>query len=145
METTSKELIGIFCPVGFQVSRLHRIQSDEVWHFYLGGAMTVVELTTSGAKLTTLGPDVLGTSGALLSFVSQRPRQSYHVRVFATCLGSPQKVQYVVKAGTWFGSFPNEGTPYSLVGCTVAPGFSFEVCYCLQLIVTFGSRIENDA
>ena len=40
--------------------------------------------------------------------------------------GEPQKVQYVVKAGTWFGSFPNAGTEYSLVGCTVAPGFAFE-------------------
>ena len=35
-------------------------------------------------------------------------------------------VQYVVKAGTWFGSFPNEGTEYSFVGCTVSPGFEFE-------------------
>jgi len=45
------------------VSRLHRIQSDEVWHFYAGGPMTVVELTAQGAKLTVLGPDVLGDKG----------------------------------------------------------------------------------
>ncbi|KAH8057022.1 hypothetical protein JL722_7248 [Aureococcus anophagefferens] len=35
-------------------------------------------------------------------------------------------VQYTVKAGTWFGSFPNAGSAYSFVGCTVAPGFEFE-------------------
>ena len=61
--------------------------------------MTVVELVDGTAKCTTLGQDVLAES--------------------------PQVVQYVVKANTWFGSFPNDGTPYSLVGCTVAPGFDF--------------------
>ena len=37
-----------------------------------------------------------------------------------------EKVQYAVKAGTWFGSYANEGSAYSLVGCTVARGFDFE-------------------
>jgi len=80
------------------VSRLHRIRADEVWHFYLGGPMTVVELVDGAAKCTTLGHDVL----------------------------DGQLVQYTVKAGTWFGSFPNAGSAYSFVGCTVAPGFEFE-------------------
>ena len=31
--------------------------------------------------------------------------------------------QYVVPAGTWFGSYSTGA--YSLVGCTVAPGFDF--------------------
>ena len=81
------------------VSRLHRINSDEVWHFYLGGSMTVVELddATKSAKLTVLGHDILGG----------------------------EVVQYVVRAGTWFGSYSNEGSAYSFVGCTVAPGFEF--------------------
>jgi len=47
----------------------------------------------------------------------------------ATVLGpnitDGQLVQYVVKAGVWFGSFPNEGTKFSFVGCTVSPGFDF--------------------
>ena len=83
-----------------QVSRLHRIKSDEVWHFYLGGPMTVVELGEPGtpAKLTVLGQDILGG----------------------------QSVQYTVKANTWFGSYTNDQTDFSLVGCTVAPGFEFQ-------------------
>ena len=43
-----------------------------------------------------------------------------HYRV--TKLGSDilagEKVQYTVKAGTWFGSYSNEGSEYSFVGCT---------------------------
>jgi predicted cupin superfamily sugar epimerase len=34
--------------------------------------------------------------------------------------------QAVVPAGKWFGSKPIEQNSYSLVGCTVAPGFDFE-------------------
>ena len=37
-----------------------------------------------------------------------------------------QAVQHVVRAGTWFGSYPNDGSAFSFVGCTVAPGFEFE-------------------
>ena len=37
-----------------------------------------------------------------------------------------EHVQHTVKAGIWFGSYPNEGTPFSFVGCTVAPGFEFD-------------------
>lgn len=80
------------------VSRLHRIASDEVWHFYLGGPFTVVELKPDGSSdHVVLGADV----------------------------SSGQRLQHVVTAGTWFGAHPNPGTDYSLVGCTVAPGFDF--------------------
>jgi predicted cupin superfamily sugar epimerase len=87
------------------ISRLHRIVSDEVWHFYFGSSITIVELdeTTGGFKKTILGP---GASQG----------------------NWKEQLQYVVKGGTWFGSYPNV-TPgsdeFSLVGCTVSPGFEF--------------------
>lgn len=37
-----------------QKSKLHRIKSDELWHFYAGDALVVVELTASGIKETLL-------------------------------------------------------------------------------------------
>ena len=33
--------------------------------------------------------------------------------------------QFVVPAGTWFASEPGKESAFSLVGCTVAPGFDF--------------------
>ena len=36
-----------------------------------------------------------------------------------------QKFQHAVPAGCWFGAYPEPGTEFSLVGCTVAPGFDF--------------------
>lgn len=79
-------------------SRLHRIKSDELWHFYAGGPVTVAQISPEGkVTRTTLGPD----------------------------LGAGQKFQHAVPAGCWFGAYPAPGTAFALVGCTVAPGFDF--------------------
>ena len=79
-------------------SHLHRIRSDEAWHFHLGGPRRLVELAPDGGvRDTTLGADP----------------------------AAGHRLQHVVPAGTWFGAEPLPGSPYSLVGCTVAPGFDF--------------------
>jgi predicted cupin superfamily sugar epimerase len=74
----------------------------------IGGPMTVVELTEEGgAKLTVLGNDILTESGALKC--TQNNKQTHNQSIFY--LSPPdeiQHVQYNVKAGTWFGSYPNE-------------------------------------
>ena len=80
-------------------SALHRIKSDEIWHFYAGDALEVIEIDPSG-KLT-------------LTNVGSHIDQS-------------QCFQYTVKAGHWFGSRVKAGGSFSLVGCTVAPGFDFQ-------------------
>ena len=42
-------------------------------------------------------------------------------------LESGHILQHVVQAGDWFGAYPSSGPlGYSLVGCTVVPGFEFE-------------------
>ena len=81
-----------------QASRLHRIKSDEVWHFYSGGPLAVARISPEGrAEETILGRDV----------------------------AAGQKLQHVVPAGCWFGAYPVGGAKFSLAGCTVAPGFDF--------------------
>lgn len=84
---------------GHHFSALHRIQADEVWHFYAGDPLEVfVIYPESGAlDIIRLGPD---------------PE-------------ADEVFQAVVPAGAWFGSRPVAGAVYSLVGCTVAPGFDF--------------------
>ena len=80
-------------------SALHRIKSDEIWHFYLGEPLEIVEIDGQGNwHSTLLGPD----------------------------LSAGQKLCHVVKAGNWFGSRAAFGSRFSLVGCTVTPGFDFQ-------------------
>ena len=82
-----------------QFSALHRIKSDEVWHFYEGDPLEIWEIDQSGSlKCTRLG---------------NNPKNGEN-RV------------YVVKAGNWFGSRPAPESAFSLVGCSVAPGFDFQ-------------------
>ncbi|MCK8492216.1 cupin domain-containing protein [Spirosoma sp. RP8] len=80
------------------VSALHRIQADEIWHFYAGGPLDVFVIDPTG-ELTVIR---LGNK-----------------------LEQGDVFQAVVPAGCWFGSKPAEGSAFSLVGCTVAPGFDF--------------------
>lgn len=80
-----------------QFSALHRIRSDEVWHFYAGDAV----------ELTGIDP-----SGTLLQW-----------RLGAVEEGDSPQV--VVPAGVWFGARCAAGGEYALCGCTVAPGFDF--------------------
>jgi len=79
-------------------SALHRIKQDEVWHFYDGGPLCVTSIAPDGVLTTvTLGRDV----------------------------AAGEVPQAVVPAGHIFGSRPRDAGTFSLVGCTVAPGFDF--------------------
>jgi len=79
-------------------SAFHRIRSDELWHFYAGDALEVIEIDEQGKLIvTSLGSDA--ANGELF--------------------------QHLVPAGRWFASRVKDGGSYSLVGCTVAPGFDF--------------------
>jgi predicted cupin superfamily sugar epimerase len=81
-----------------QVSSLHRLESDEIFHFYLGDPVTMLQLHPSGdSEVLTLGQDIAGG----------------------------HRLQVVVPRGTWQGSLLNEGGEFALMGCTVAPGFEY--------------------
>ncbi len=80
-----------------QVSAWHRVDADEVWHYYAGAplVLTLSPPDGVGAKSLHLGSDLMA---------GQRP-------------------QAVVPAG-WWQAAESLGA-FSLVGCTVAPGFDF--------------------
>lgn len=79
-----------------QVSRWHLINSDEIWHFYAGNAL---ELFSYDPQAQQLERHVLGN-----------PLDS-HTSVA------------IIKAGHWQAARPLGN--YSLLGCSVAPGFEF--------------------
>jgi predicted cupin superfamily sugar epimerase len=90
--------IYFLLPMG-AFSALHRVSSDEVWHFYDGDPLELTTITSGGILETmTLGRD----------------------------LEAGQRPQFVVPAGVWQAAKPTEEKiGYTLVGCTVAPGFDF--------------------
>lgn len=83
-------------------SALHRIASDEVWHFYAGQPLDIEILHPDGRHETI----PLGNDPA-----------------------SGRMFQAMAPAGCWFGARLADGAPadgFTLVGCTVAPGFDFQ-------------------
>jgi predicted cupin superfamily sugar epimerase len=80
-------------------SALHRLPADETWHHYLGDPLSMLLLAPDGTSSTpVLGPDVL----------------------------AGQHVQLTVPAGTWMGARVADGGSWTLFGCTMAPGFTYD-------------------
>lgn len=78
------------------ISHFHRLSSDEGWHFHMGAPLKVIEITTQGKLIET----IMGNK-----------------------LIEGQQLQHFVPAGHWFAS--TSLGDFSLVGCSVAPGFDF--------------------
>jgi predicted cupin superfamily sugar epimerase len=79
------------------VSHFHRIKSDEIWYFHAGSPLVVHTLTDEGHTQHLVGNDLL----------------------------AGQTPQLLVPKDTIFGSSVLEKDSYSLVSCSVAPGFDF--------------------
>lgn len=79
-------------------SEMHMLEVDEMYHFYLGDPVEMLQLyPDGGSALFTLGQDV----------------------------EAEQHVQLLVPAGTWQGARLAAGGRFALMGCTLTPGFDF--------------------
>jgi hypothetical protein len=84
--------------VGEQVSRFHRLKSDEIWHFYLGSQLIIHILDhKSGYEKITVGND----------------------------LNNGELPQLIIQKEKYFSAEVSDKNSFSLIGCTVAPGFDF--------------------
>ena len=79
-----------------EVSRWHRVRSEEIWHFYEGAPLELLQLTPTGADLRRI---VLGP------------------------FDDTQRPVHCVPADHWQAA--RSRGAYTLVGCTVAPAFQF--------------------
>jgi predicted cupin superfamily sugar epimerase len=78
-------------------SAFHRLQTDEIFHFYLGDPLELTLLFADGSsRQVILGQDLL----------------------------NGQQVQFVVPRGVWQGSRLMPGGRFALVGTTMAPGYT---------------------
>ncbi|MBF8377722.1 cupin domain-containing protein [Alicyclobacillus mali] len=84
-----------------EVSRLHRLRSDELWYFHYGRPL-VVHLFHPGGR--------------------------YEARELGLPDAPGREPQVLVPAGTIFGAelIPGDDPGFALVGCMVTPGFDFQ-------------------
>ncbi|MFA7274118.1 MAG: cupin domain-containing protein [Crocinitomicaceae bacterium] len=80
------------------ISRFHRIKSDEIWYFHDGSPLSVHTLSKE---------------------------KGHQIQKVGLNLERGEAPQLLVPANTIFGSSLDEPNAFSLVSCTVAPGFDF--------------------
>lgn len=78
-------------------SMFHKILSDELWYFHLGSPIKIHLLNKEKNETIILGNDILNN----------------------------EKPQCLIPKNTWFAAEVIEPENYSLVSCSVAPGFDF--------------------
>src|SRR4029079_3590727 len=79
-------------------SAIHRVKSDEIFHFYAGDAIEMLQLWPGGeTNVVTIHND----------------------------LAASVEPQIIVPAGVWQGCRLVPGGQWALMGCTVAPGFDY--------------------
>jgi predicted cupin superfamily sugar epimerase len=79
-------------------SEMHVLSSDELFHFYLGDPVEMLQLWPDGSsRIVVLGPD----------------------------LAAGQQVKHLVPAGVWQGTRLIGDGKVALLGCSVVPGFDY--------------------
>ena len=78
--------------------KLHKLKTDEIWHYYSGSALQMKIQIGDEMKELILGND----------------------------LSKGEVPQILIPRDTWMIAKPIAGDSYTLVGCTTAPGFDFE-------------------
>jgi len=79
-------------------SAFHKINQDEIWHYYKGVSLQLHIISKEG---------------------------NYSFVMIGNDFDKNEVPQYMVKGGDWFAAEVLEKDSYTLVGCTVSPGFDF--------------------
>lgn len=83
---------------GEQISHFHKLKSDEIWHFYLGSHLIIHMLDhKSGYEKIQVGNNL--TNGEIPQLIIQKEK--------------------------YFAAEVSDKNSFSLIGCTVSPGFDF--------------------
>nr|WP_299175705.1 cupin domain-containing protein [uncultured Allomuricauda sp.] len=80
-------------------SAFHRINQDEIWHFYSGSPLKLYLISDKG---------------------------EYSEQNIGSDFSDGQTPQFTVPGGYWFAAKTINPDSFSFVGCTVAPGFDFD-------------------
>lgn len=98
-ETRSLKTVIYFLLRSEDVSHFHRIKSDEMWYYHAGSPLIVHSIDEQG---------------------------NYKEQKLGINFSEDEIPQYLVPKNVIFGSSVLEKDSYSLVSCSVSPGFDFE-------------------
>lgn len=85
---------------GEDFSSFHQVNSDELWQYCSGSPLTLYVIDKNSHKLKEIQ----------IGDPLQHENANY---------------QYCIEEGQWFAAKPNDSSNYTLITCTVSPGFEF--------------------
>lgn len=100
-------------------SAMHRVASDEIYHFYCGSPLEMLLL---------------------------KPDRTHEIVMIGTDFSAGHRPQFVIPKGVWQGSRVIGPEEFTLVGATVAPGFDFndfELANREQLLEQFPAQADR--
>lgn len=80
-------------------SHLHRMETDEIYHFYMGDPVELLEIDSAG---------------------------KVHVHMLGSDIAAGQLPQLIIPGGSWQGSHLRPGGEYALFSTTMSPAFIAE-------------------
>lgn len=101
-----------------QVSKFHRLKSDEIWLYHAGSTLDIHVLDTDG---------------------------NYEIKKLGPALENGESFQHIIKPGNWFGASVARENSYCLVSCFVSPGFDFadfEMAFADSLLQSYPQHRE---
>ncbi len=81
-----------------QISAFHKLQADEIWYYHKGSALVIHIISPEG---------------------------NYHKVILGLKLKSGENPQVVIPHNHWFSAELLNKSTYSLISCSVSPGFEF--------------------
>jgi predicted cupin superfamily sugar epimerase len=85
---------------GNDYSAFHKINGDEIWHFFIGSSLTIYIINEASSELK--------------------------IEKIGSNLDKQENLQLVIQEGNWLAAEVNDKSSFTLVGCTVIPGFDFK-------------------
>ena len=80
-------------------SRMHRVPGEEIFHFYLGDPVEMIQLHADGSgEIIVMGQDIV----------------------------AGMRLQHVVPGGCWQGARLRSGGSFAVMGTTMSPGFDYD-------------------
>jgi hypothetical protein len=94
-------------------SRMHRLRSDEIFHFYLGDPVEML---------------LLGPKSAPLRGGAKKGEAPEQIVILGSDIEKGQRPMIVVRRGTWQGARlkTKRSGAFALMGTTMAPGFEYD-------------------
>jgi len=81
-----------------QISTFHKLQADEIWYYHKGSALIIHIISPDG---------------------------EYYKSKLGLCIESGESPQVIIPHNHWFGAELLDKSTYSLLSCSVSPGFEF--------------------